>query len=169
MTDPIQNHDFKDKYFSGLQIDLSKVIFIFAFNNLDAISPILRDRLHIIKIPPPTEKDKMIIAKKYVIDELLKNIGITRDDFNITDGALEYIISNYSKSDSVRSLKRCIETILLKINTIKLLGKTVKDIKLSFSIENYSLPITITEKNVGVFLTSQESAVDDSKYMSMYM
>ncbi len=59
----------------------------------------------------------MIIIKNYVVDELLKNIGLDKTDFIITDKAFEYMISKYDKSDGIRSLKRCLETILMKINT----------------------------------------------------
>ena len=168
MTDPVQNHDFKDKYFDGISIDLSKVIFIFAFNNIDNINPILKDRLHIIRIPPPTENEKLIIAKEYVVDELLKNIGLSKDDFIITDEAFKYAINKFSKNDGVRNLKRCIETILLKVNTIKLLGKAVGDINLSFSLKNYSLPIKIDIDNVNVFLKSHEID-EESTHLHMYM
>ncbi|NDG65057.1 MAG: AAA family ATPase, partial [Planctomycetes bacterium] len=48
LTDPVQNYDFNDKYFNGIPIDLSKSLLIFSFNNIENISPILKDRLHII-------------------------------------------------------------------------------------------------------------------------
>ena len=168
ITDVNQNHDFKDKYFDGVPIDLSKVIFIFAFNDIERLNPILRDRLHIINIPSPTEKDKLIIVKDYVINELLGNIGISKSDFDITDDAYRHIINKYSKTDGIRTLKDCIETILKKVNTIKLLGKTVSDIGLSFSLKDYSLPLKITEKNVDIFLRSHESDTSSVKYPSMY-
>ncbi|MDD4931372.1 MAG: AAA family ATPase [Candidatus Colwellbacteria bacterium] len=185
MTDPVQNHEFKDKYFEGLNIDLSKVIFIFAFNDIEKINPILRDRLHIIKIANPTDKDKLIIANNYVIDELLKNITLEKSDFTITDGAMMNIIQKHSnKNSGIRSVKDCIRTILLKVNTLKLLGKaTIKKIGLSFNHElkedkkreknkeepvlAYTFPIVINENNVDVFLGSKESS--DEKYLSMYI
>jgi glycosyltransferase involved in cell wall biosynthesis len=49
LTDPVQNSDFQDKYFGGLKIDLSKVLFVFSCNDESKISPILKDRLNIIK------------------------------------------------------------------------------------------------------------------------
>lgn len=160
ITDPSQNHDFKDKYFDGISIDLSRVIFIFAFNDINNISPILKDRLHIIKINPPSNSEKIIIAKKYIIDQVIKNIGIVRDDFILTDDNIEYIIRSYSKKNSVRELKRCLETIFMKINTIKLLGKSIDTLKLSFSLKNYSLPITLDKEVIDIFLKSCTSDDD---------
>jgi len=183
MTDPVQNHEFKDKYFEGINIDLSKVIFIFAFNDIEKVNPILRDRLHIIKIANPTDKDKLIIANNYVIDELLKNISLSKSEFKITDEAMMHIIQKYSNTNSgIRSVKDCIRTVLLKVNTLKLLGKsTIKKIGLSFNHEikedkkrekekknpvlEYTFPIVIDENNIEVFLGVKEV---DEKYMSMY-
>jgi len=177
MTDPVQNHEFKDKYFDGFNIDLSRVIFIFAFNDIERVNPILRDRLHIIKIANPSDKDKIVIARQYLIDEILKNLSISRDDFKITDEAMMEIVKKYSdKHSGIRSVKDCLRTILLKINTLKLLGKsTIKKIGLSFDVDkvdkvdktNYSFPIIIDERNIGIFLQSKEPS--DEKYLSMYM
>ncbi len=167
-TDPEQNFDFKDKYFNEISIDLSKAIFIFSFNDINKINPILKDRLHIIKIKTPTAPEKLIIIKDYVVDELLKNIGISRSDFAISDEAIKYIVSTYSSSEGgVRQAKRCIETILLKINTIKLLGNSLKWTKDNFTGEECKLPIQITERNVSKFLKSHEDN-DSHAYMSMY-
>lgn len=186
MTDPIQNHDFHDKYFDGLSIDLSRVIFIGAINDIDRLNPILRDRLHVIKVANPSDKDKLMITNNFVIDELLKNITLTRNDFQITDGAMMNIIQNYSnKNSGIRSVKDCIMTILLKVNTLKLLGKeTIKKIGLSFNHElkddekrekekkepstSFTFPIVIDETNVDMFLKSHES-VQEEKFLSYYM
>lgn len=169
MTDPVQNHQFRDKYFDGFPIDLSKVIFIFAFNDINNVNPILKDRLHIINIPSPTEADKIIIAKQYLIDELLKNIGLQKTDFDINDKALEIIVKQYSNSDGIRNIKRCIETVLLKINTIKLLGNSIKDIKLSFSSGDCSLPVKINENNINMFLSCHKKEENLPKYPYMYI
>ena len=187
MTDPVQNHEFKDKYFDGLNIDISKVIFIFAFNDINRVNHILRDRLHIIKIKNPSDKDKMTIANNYLIDELLQNITLSKSDFKITDKGMMAIIQKYSnKNSGIRSVKDCIRTILMKINTLKLLGKsTIQKIGLSFNcdmkedkkrerekkepIMSYTFPIVIDENNIELFLHASHEAPPDEKYLSMYM
>ena len=97
------------------------------------------------------------------------------------------IIQKYSnKNIGIRSVKDCLRTILLKVNTLKLLGKqTIKKIGLSFDLkekgndqkdqkdqrdQNYSFPIIIDESNVDVFLGScNKIDVLDDTYLSMYM
>ena len=63
LTDPVQNSTFQDKYFAGINIDLSKVIFIFSYNDENKVSPILKDRIYNIKVPIPSNNSKIIIGK----------------------------------------------------------------------------------------------------------
>lgn len=169
LTDPLQNHDFKDKYFDSLPIDLSRVFWIVIFNDIKKLSPILKDRLHIIEIPPPSKVDKINIAKNFLIKEVSLKNNLSEKDFVITPEAIKMIVETFSiKGEGVRTIKRCIETILLKVNTLKLLGKSSKDIKLSFSLEDTSLPIKVDEKNLHKFLDMKEKDNDSMKYM-MYM
>ena len=152
LTDPVQNNTFEDKYFSGIEFDLSKAIFIFSFNDINLISPILKDRLHIIEVPTPTEKEKVIIGRKYLIKELSPNIGIKEEDVIFDEEVMRYIITQHCQHDKgVRGLKRCIETILLKINTANFLGrlnkyKTLKSIKFPFTITKEMVD-ELVEKN----------------------
>jgi ATP-dependent Lon protease len=60
LTDPVQNSEFQDKYFSGLQFDMSKVCFVFSYNDESLIHPILRDRLYTIRVKDPSLEDKLI-------------------------------------------------------------------------------------------------------------
>lgn len=167
LTDPSQNNTFEDKFFAGIDIDLSKAIFIFSFNDISLINPILKDRLHIIKVPDPTIKDKIIIAKQYLLKDLSINIGQNPDNFIFEDLVLEYIIKEYCKEDKgVRNLKRCIETILLKINAARFLGSLCK----YKCIKNINFPILIT-KEIAKELIGEKEKDDKWEHVlsSMYI
>ncbi len=131
ITDPEQSMTFEDKYFQGISIDLSKVLFVFSFNDENKISPILLDRLNVIKVNSPSIKEKMIIAKDYILKDVCKNIGFPTDEIELTEQAIRNIVSS-SSSDGLRDIKRKIETIIMKINTIKL---TDGEISFSFSVK----------------------------------
>ena len=70
MTDPSQNDQFSDKYFSGINIDLSKVLFIFSYNDYNLLDPILADRIHRIKFSYLSKKEKIYIMNNYIVPEL---------------------------------------------------------------------------------------------------
>ena len=147
MTDGTQNNTFHDKYFSGINIDLSRVLFFFSFNDIEKINPILRYRLTIIKFDTYSIDEKIIICKKYLIPEILKNIGFTNNNLivEIDDSIIEYIIYNYTllTDDGVRGIKKILENIFLKINVLRFIEN--KNIKIEF-------PFFLTKDSVDFLL-----------------
>lgn len=159
LTDPVQNNNFEDKYFDGIPIDLSKVIFIFAFNDIGLISPILKDRLHIIKIPTPSLQEKVVIGTKYLTKELYPNIGFKEGDVVFSEEIMKYIINQHCEHDKgVRNLKRYIETILLKINTARFIPTKQKYKSLKNKL---ALPIEITRDMVDELVDKNKNDKDE--------
>jgi ATP-dependent Lon protease len=162
LTDPVQNYDFNDKYFNGIPIDLSKCLLIFSFNEPENISPILRDRLHIINIPSPSVKDKVNIASKFFVKEFLNNFKLNENEVIFNNDILKYIIDRYTNDESgVRRLRRCIETICMKLNTSKLLGNTIKELNLSTSKIDIQFPIELKKEQVDTLLHVKENNKND--------
>lgn len=71
LTDFVQNTTFQDHYLDGIPIDLSRAIFIFSFNDRSRISPILLDRMNIIKMMGYNYKEKRKIMLKYLLPKIL--------------------------------------------------------------------------------------------------
>lgn len=122
LTDPSQNNSFHDKYFSGIDFDLSKCLFIFSFNDEHRINPVLRDRIKIIRLKGFDKKEKIEIAKQYSIPKICKNIGFDIKNIEIPDLTLEKIIESYCPESGVRKLEKCIETLMMKINLYSMTG-----------------------------------------------
>lgn len=155
LTDPTQNSTFVDKYFDGIEMDLSKVFFVFSFNNLRLIDPILRDRLNIIKFDSYTAKDKRIIVKKYILPEILNNVGLKLGDIVLSDENINYIIMKYTNNEKgVRNMRRCLEDIVMKLNLIRMVKKEKSNIVFPFDIKNINieLPITVNNEMIKVLL-----------------
>ena len=166
LTDTTQNNSFHDKYFSGINFDLSKATFIFSYNDESKINPILLDRMIKIKTDGFKTQDKMTIAKKYLIPSICKNIGFNKDDVVINDYIINKIINTYTDNEEgVRNLKRCIESIIEKLNVLKLInGYTDNKQKqtniniqdnnnlVPYNIENFCLPVEITDNILQKFL-----------------
>jgi len=151
LTDPSQNSVFHDKYFSGIDIDLSKTIFFFSFNDIELINPILKDRLTIVKFKGYTLDEKIHIVKDFIIPDILKNIGFDKNDIKINIDVIKYIINkinlkdNIIKEEGVRSIKKHIEELFMKINLLKLM-KNNNDMKIDYYIDNLSFPLNITNQ-----------------------
>ena len=95
LIDPTQNDAFQDKYFNGIDLDLSKALFIFSYNNVDSIDRILLDRIHRIKFDFLSIESKLTIAKDYLFPEIFSNMGLD-GIIEIDDEVIKYIITEYT-------------------------------------------------------------------------
>ena len=114
VLDPDQNKEFVDHYVET-PYDLSKVMFIATANDISNIPDALRDRLELIEVSGYAIEEKVEIAKRYIIPELLKEHGLKEKDIKIKDNVIEKIIDNYTRESGVRELKRQISTIMRKV------------------------------------------------------
>ena len=121
LTDHSQNSQFHDRYFSGIDFNLSRATFIFSFNDITKVNPILLDRINVIKTNGFKSDDKLKIAQKFLIPDLCKDIGFRLEDLLFNDEVLKHIIQNYTEEKGVRSLKRHLETIISKVNLLKII------------------------------------------------
>ena len=116
LTDTSQNDNFNDKYFSGVNIDLSRVLFIFSYNDYSLLDPILADRIHRIKFNHLSKKEKIHIIENYILPEILEMVGFNSKSIVFDKGVVEYIITNYTYEAGVRKLKEKIFEIIREIN-----------------------------------------------------
>ncbi len=114
VLDTKQNNAFVDRYLE-IPYDLSHTLFISTANMLDTIPSPLRDRMEVIRLSGYTEPEKVEIAKKHLVPELLASHGLEPDQVTIDDDALFTVIRDYTGEAGVRNLERKIATILRKI------------------------------------------------------
>ena len=162
LTDPVQNNGFEDKYFSGIPIDLSKVMFVFSGNNIEKIDKILLDRMIVIKLQGYNLKEKIIIGEKYILPNALKEVNLC-EKVSFSREIIEYILIKYTKEEpGVREFKRSIEQVIQKINMLRIYNSK----NMPFYIPNFSLPFIIKKEHIDLFLKKQSS--DDVSYLKMY-
>ena len=137
LTDSSQNDEFYDKYFSGIKIDLSKVLFIFSYNDFSKLDPILADRIHRVKFKNLSKNEKVHIINNYILPELLDQVGFTEDSITLDESVLLYIMNNYTYEAGIRNLKQKLFEIIREINLNYLMNPN-----------KYKLPISITQKMV---------------------
>ena len=115
LIDPTQNDVFQDKYFNGIDLDMSKALFVFSYNDVSAIDKILLDRIHRIKFEHLTIEDKLIVTKKHLLPEIYKNMGLT-GCIEFSDDNITYIVENYTNEPGIRKFKEILFEIIGEIN-----------------------------------------------------
>jgi len=135
LVDSTQNDCFHDKYFNGIDIDLSKALFIFSYNDASLIDGILLDRIHRIKFEHLSLADKLVIVYKHILPDLYARIGIN-DAIEFSKDVITYIIEEYTCEPGVRKLKEILFEIVSEINLSILHNET------------YELPIRITKDDL---------------------
>jgi len=110
LLDPEQNANFLDHYLD-VPVDLSKVLFICTANVTDTIPEPLKDRMEMIDVSGYVLEEKLAIAEKYLIPQLMKTSGLTDDQVAIDNSALVALINSYCRESGVRNLQKHIEKV----------------------------------------------------------
>jgi len=114
VLDPEQNATFSDHYLD-LDYDLSRVLFICTANSLQGIPAPLQDRLEIIRLPGYTEREKLAIARRYLIPKQFEANGLTPAHLQLTWQAVERVVREYTREAGVRNLDRELAKIFRKV------------------------------------------------------
>ena len=166
LVDTTQNSQFHDKYFSNLDFDLSKALFIFSYNHEDKVNAILKDRMYQIKTKGYDKKEKNVIAKDYLIPSIEKNINFKEGEVTFAEGVFEYIIDKLTGEEKgVRNLKRCLEIIYSKINLFRLMEKDTSLFEKEEFI-NVEFPFEVTNEIVDKLIKQNDK---DAIPFGMYM
>ena len=173
LTDSTTNKKYNlDKYYSGIEFDLSKALFIFTYNDPKQIDKILSDRLYKIKVDNYNFKEKLEIANKHLINMVLEklklNMGITFDQ-----NAIEYLIRSSESDVGMRGIKTKIEIILTRINMLLLTNPSDNIIKLKYK-KLYTfyrtLPVIIPKEHIDTLLDESTSLdFNDNPPFMMYI
>ena len=137
VLDPEINSTFRDNFIE-VPYDLSKVFFITTANSLDTISAPLLDRMEIIELSGYTADEKREIAKRYLVKKAISATGLSADKVELSDAAIDDIISHYTRESGVRTLERTIEKVFRKVDYLLLTGEISLDEKLVINdVEKY--------------------------------
>lgn len=149
LTDPMTNGSFQDRFFQEITFPLNKVIFIFSFNDISKIDKILLDRMEIINVESYSVKEKITISNDYLLKQLCKDIGFEYGSVIFEPEILSFLIEEYTFEPGVRSLKRSIENLLLKLNIDKIYQRGIFSNDVEYNVSN---PLIMTKKLVSEYL-----------------
>ena len=169
LTDTSQNSQFHDKYFSEIDFDLSKCLFIFSYNDESKVNPILRDRLYRIETKGYDAKEKSIIARNFLLPKIREQVKFRDDEVVIPDETLRELIACkplMQDEEGVRNLKRCLEIIHTKLNLFRLM-KPEKNLFEKDMDMKIQFPIEVQKEHVSKLIKNEEK--QNQSVLAMYI
>jgi len=152
LTDPSQNTQFHDRYFSGIDFDVSQCLFVFSFNDIDKVHPILRDRMNVIHCAGYSEADKRVILKDYIWPQVMDRLKFKLTDVILDDTAATLLILDHSDNEKgVRNLIRIVESMMTRLNMLRVADdETMQEYCFYMKV---AFPLTITNPVAQTLLT----------------
>ncbi|PIB24589.1 endopeptidase La [Amylibacter kogurei] len=154
VLDPEQNGTFVDHYLE-VEYDLSNVMFLTTSNSYNIPGPLL-DRMEVIALSGYTEDEKQEIAKRHLLEKQMKNHGLRKGEFELTDDALLDVVRRYTREAGVRNLEREIAKLCRKAvtqivkGTDKAVKITAKNIEDFLGVKRFKFGLAEETDQVGV-------------------
>jgi ATP-dependent Lon protease len=160
LTDRSQNSQFHDRYFAGVDFDLSQCLFVFSFNDETKVHPILRDRMQVITCSGYNAEDKKNILTKYIWPQILERVQLT-SQLTLTDEAVKFLIEDFSKEEEgVRNLIRSVESLVTRINLLRIADEKTASEYVFY--KKMTLPCTIDVETARHILKDTTTGVNES-------
>jgi ATP-dependent Lon protease len=170
ITDFSQNHTFRDNYLSDLEVDLSRLWFIYSMNELPEHSA-LRDRIFPIYISGYSAKDKVRIIIDYLFPKHLEQTFLKKSDVIINDNVANFIIgmSCHENDKGIRTIEKAVKDIIHKLSFMILHEQNIFD-KMSFYPKSkITLPLLLTNDIVEKCLHNFKKNMNNSFHHAMYL
>jgi len=169
LLDEEQNDKFQDNYLGNVTLNLSKVFFVIAFNDITKVDEIVSDRMTTIYVSPPSFDEKLQIAKTKVIPEIVSSVNMQRN-VCIPDDVIRHVMSYTLDDPGVRQLKKNIEKVIYKLNYDTLVcgnnlpnGLTLE--QTSSRRSRTKTTVIVSQDYVDRVISKKET---DTSYLSMY-
>jgi ATP-dependent Lon protease len=170
LLDEEQNNKFQDNYLSNVSINLSRVFFVIAFNDISKVDEIVSDRMKVIYINKPSLEDKLNICYQKIIPDIMTTVKFDSNVcIEMDREVIEYIAVHKCEGESgVRQLRKAIEKVFYRLNYDLLIGESInlKKEKTVTSDDSVMYIYHVTTKYVDICLPSMK---ESDTYLTMYM
>ena len=169
ITDPAQNSEFRDNYFSELTIDLSAIWFIYSMNSLPK-DEALRDRIFYIEIEDYSLREKITIVRDFILPKTLFNSGLNKNDIVFDTETIKYLVNQFSNEKGLRTLEKIILDIVNKLKFLELNQDDTGNLQFDFSFKinrKVSFPFEVNLQTLKCLVQFEENV--DKLMLSLYV
>lgn len=170
ITDFTQNSNYQDNYVGEISIDLSNIFFVFSFNDKDRVNKTLLSRIPVINVSKYNDTEKKHILLNYLLPEVCQNYNINHEEIKFSEEAISLILSYHQSYDGVREIREFLE-MLIKRLSLYFHVNDVDKLNMSFKVNNFSRPFTVSEEIVTCLINniSQAHWMQKEKLYSLYI
>lgn len=123
LTDPVQNDHIRDRYLHGIDLDLSRAVLVFSYNDPSRVNPILLDRIKRIRMNAPTSSQRFQICAQHLVPRIVTNTN-PLSDMRIPDDVIEFVIENNAGESGMRSIEKDLSHIISSYSLVKTYGSS---------------------------------------------
>lgn len=172
LTDPAQNNQYHDRYFAGINLDVSKALFVFSYNNKEKVNPILRDRIHEIILNDFSIEEKIDIASNYVLPKICRGMSIDIEKLiTFSEGSLKHLVELCEETTGMRTLKTVLIR-LLRILNLASISENQLVLNVNEKLVKGDAPYTVTRElleDIYNFSESEQKNTNGVSNLMMYM
>ena len=172
LTDPAQNNQYHDRYFAGINLDVSKALFVFSYNNKEKVNPILRDRIHEIVLNDFSIEEKIDIASNYVLPKICRGMSLDIEKLiTFSEGSLKHLVELCEETTGMRTLKTVLIR-LLRILNLASISENQLVLNVNQKLVKGDAPYTVTMElieDIYNFSNSEQKSANDVSNLMMYM
>lgn len=123
LTDPVQNDRIRDRYLHGIDLDLSRAVLVFSYNDASRVNPILLDRIKRIQLSSPTIDERLEICTKHIVPRILRQVSSADDlPMQVPREVVDYIIASNKDEGGMRSIEKKLNHVLSSYFLVRTYG-----------------------------------------------
>jgi ATP-dependent Lon protease len=153
LTDSSQNSHITDRYFGELELDFSKALMVFSYNDESRINNILKDRMVTVRVSGYTTEDKLVIAANHLLPSINEQYGLSAGDVVFDPDVVRAVIGRVGEEDGVRNLRRGLEAIVGWLNMLRYVPEP--------GAEPIAFPVHVDDAMVRRFLKKDRTMNED--------
>jgi len=150
LTDATQNERFNDRYFAEIDLNLSKCLTVFTYNDPAQVNPILKDRMITIHVSGYSAAEKVRIARDHLLPEILGEYALTPEDVVFPARILEDLVGRVETEEGVRNLRRALEAIVGWLNMRRYVADPPDGATIAF-------PVTVADAHVSEYFAKSSA------------
>jgi hypothetical protein len=114
LTDTSQNDTFRDRFLHGVDLDLSRALLVFSFNDISKVPRVLLERMQVVQMEPFSHQAQREVVTNFLMPQALSRGGMEPRSVCLGDKALETLLERIDASTGLRGALDVLDQLVTK-------------------------------------------------------